>query len=62
MNLQQLTEQGYATYTELKQAGIKTVIEKGKNEWGLTERTIIDNAGNSWEYIPEDNIYELVNK
>lgn len=49
----------YASFQELKLKGIKQVIEKGKNEFGLYERLIILNDGSKWEYIPEDNLYEL---
>lgn len=60
MTLDQLTEQGFASYSELKATnGIKKVIEKGKNDFGFNEREIIDVNGNTWDYIPEDNTYEL---
>lgn len=59
MLTEHLTVQGFASYSELKEAGIRKVFELGKNEWGFNERVIIDNALNQWDYQPEDQIYEL---
>lgn len=59
MTLEQLTQQGFASFSELKEAGITKKFELGKNEFGLNERVIIDNNQNQWDYIPEDQIYEL---
>lgn len=59
MDLQTLIQQGYASWFELDKAGIKKKFELGRNNWGFNERVIIDNNLNQWDYIPEDNIYEL---
>jgi hypothetical protein len=48
----------YAEYAELKKIGIKETIEKAPNAYGFRERTIICIDGTTWEYIPEDNLYE----
>lgn len=61
-SLNELKEQGYASYTELKEAGIRKVFNLGKNEWGFNERVIIDNNYDQWNYIPEDEIYEFSNE
>lgn len=47
-----------ADYFELEQLGIRKVIHKGRNEYGLKEKEIIMNDGSVWDYIPEDNLYE----
>ena len=63
MNAEQLVEQGFASYKELKDAGIKNIIDLGTNEWGFKERVIILNNDSQWDYIPEDELYELkINK
>jgi len=59
MTDQELVEQGFAEYIELKEAGIKNTVDLGKNEFGFNERVIILNNGSQWDYIPEDNLYEL---
>lgn len=55
-------EQGFASYSELKAAGIAEVINKGRNSWGFIDRTILLEDGSRWDYIPEDQIYELVSE
>lgn len=62
MDLQALTERGFADWQELDKAGIKKKFELGRNEFGFNERVIIDNNLNQWDYIPEDNMYELRTK
>ncbi len=60
MNLEQLTEQGFASLSELDSAnGIAERKDLGINEFGLRERQIIDTNGKLWELIPEDGLYEL---
>jgi len=59
MKNQELIQKGFADYFELDEAGISKKINHGKNKFGLIERTIILNDGSQWEYIPEDNLYEL---
>lgn len=59
--LEELTERGYASYFELdKVRSIKKTIDRGVNEWGFKDKTIVDINGRHWDYIPEDQIYELV--
>lgn len=59
VDLQSAHSQGYATYGELKRVGMKKKFDLGQNEWGFLEHVIIDNDDRQWDYIPEDNIYEL---
>jgi hypothetical protein len=54
-----LQKLGYASYFELKKAGIEKVIDKGINAFGFREELVIDCEGGHWDYIPEDEIYEL---
>lgn len=48
-----------ATYSELEELGIKRKINLGKNEWGFNEKIIELVDGTQYDYIPEDNLYEL---
>ena len=50
----------YAEHHELVARGIRQVVNKGVNAFGLVERTIILHDGSVWEYIPEDNIYQFM--
>lgn len=59
MTLEQLTEQGFASAAELKLAGTKEIKDLGRNEWGFREFLLIDTNGRKWDYIPEDQLYEL---
>ncbi len=59
MTIEALKEQGYADYSELKQAGIRKTISLGVNCWGFQSRIIETVDGTQWDYIPEDQIYEL---
>lgn len=60
MTSEQLTLQGYASRRELQEADmIKKQFDLGRNKWGFEERVIIDVNDRQWDYIPEDQIYEL---
>jgi len=60
MSVHQLTLQGYASRKELREAGmIKKEFNLGTNEWGFSQRVILDINDRQWDYIPEDQIYEL---
>lgn len=48
-----------ADYFELKELGIKRTIDMGKNSFGFNERIIELNDGTQYDYIPEDNLYEI---
>ncbi len=62
MDLNDLTQQAFASYNELNSIeAIKKKFDLGKNEFGFRERVIIDSNNNQWDYIPEDGIYELRN-
>lgn len=62
---QQITEHAedehpqYASYSELKAKGIKHYWDRGINEWGFRERIIELNNGDQYDWIPEDQIYEI---
>jgi hypothetical protein len=59
MTSKEIVEQGFASYKELKDVGIKNTIDLGTNEFGFKERIIILNNNSQWDYIPEDELYEL---
>lgn len=56
-SLLQLT--GYASYTELMDAGIKKTYDLGINDFGFREKIIELMDGSQWDWMPEDMIYEL---
>ena len=48
-----------ADYFQLKDLGIKKTINLGRNEFGFNEKIIELNDGTQYDYIPEDNLYEI---
>lgn len=49
----------HGSFKELNALGIKKTYNLGKNEFGFTERIIELNDGTQYDYIPEDNYYEI---
>lgn len=56
--IDELLYEGFADYHELSPY-IRETINHGRNVFGFNEKTIILTDGSKWDYIPEDNIYEL---
>jgi hypothetical protein len=54
-----IASRGVAEYSELKQIGITKLINRGRNEFGLIQLVVETADGNQWDYIPEDNLYEI---
>ena len=48
-----------ADFFELEKLGIKRTIKLGKNEFGFNEKIVELNDGTQYDYIPEDNLYEI---
>ena len=48
----------YAELNELKEKGIRKVINHGINDLGLVERTIVCEDDSVWDYIAEDGLYQ----
>ena len=58
MNLEELKKQGIADYQEIKDHIVKT-IDRGYNDFGLMDKTVVLEDGSYWDYMPEDQLYEL---
>jgi hypothetical protein len=48
----------YAELHELREKGIKRVINHGINDFGFIERTIVCEDNSVWDYLAEDNLYQ----
>lgn len=48
----------YKEYKELVVVGIDHVVELGINPFGFRERAVYCKDGSTWDYIPEDGLYE----
>lgn len=48
----------YREISELRDIGIRHVINHGINDLGLIDRTVYCVDGSIWDYLPEDNLYE----
>ncbi len=58
MTLAELKEKGFASYLELKEH-ITRKIDLGTNEFGFKDKIVELSDGTQWDYLPEDNLYEI---
>lgn len=61
MTIEDLKAQGMAEFNDIKPF-IKFTINHGMNSFGLIDKTLVLVNGSLWDYIPEDELYELNSK